>query len=176
MEEIKETKDNISEEELIKTWIGEKQEIMYPKMNQSGSCSGWTLLFGIYYLIYRKMYLVALIAWLIDMVIVYMGNPIASIAKWIVYGFTFYPVYKWDIKRKINSYRYQNHTEEEIKEYVKQQGGTSATAVAIVAAITAVVLIGCILLFGMAMIVLFKEIVSTDEAGNIINNIYTNNI
>lgn len=171
---MEEQKDTISDEELIKTWIGEKQEIMYPKMNQTGSCSGWTLLFGVYYLIYRKMYLVALIAWLINMVIIYMGNPIASIAKWLLYGFLFYPIYKWDIKRKINSYKCQNHTDEEINEFVKQKGGTSATAVAIVATITAVIFIALMVLLGAAMVMLFKGIISSDEAGNIINNYYMN--
>lgn len=115
-------------EELVKIWIGDKANEMYPKMQRKYAFNWCAMLFGVFYLAYRKMYLVALVAWLIVSILSRIGSE-ATLLFWIAIGFAFYPVYKWDINRKLKDCEYQHKSVEETKEVARRKGGTSVGAI-----------------------------------------------
>lgn len=163
-EQVKEEKSEITEEQLYKAWIGNKAETMYLNM-QKTSFNPWAFLFGVFYMIYRKMYLIAIIAYIINMVVIEVTNSgFVSILLWIVYGFAFYPLYKWDIKRKLNNFKAQNYTDEQILALAKEKGGTSKIWILVliiaIVAIISLVIIG-VGIFGM---------LSTSGEQNILTN------
>ena len=128
IEQKTENTNQVNQEELIRIWIGEKADEMYPKMQRSGSFNVCAFLFGVFYLAYRKMYLVALIAFLISAILSQVGSA-ASLLLWIATGFCFYPIYKWDITRKLKDCEYMHKSPEETIEYAREKGGTSVGAV-----------------------------------------------
>lgn len=127
-EVVKQDSEQVNQEELIKIWIGDKADEMYPKMQRTYAFNWCAMLFGVFYLAYRKMYLIALIAYLIGTVLSKIGTG-ATWLFWIAIGFVFYPLYKWDINRKLKDCEYQHKSLEETKEFARKKGGTSVGAV-----------------------------------------------
>lgn len=127
-EVVKQDSEQVDQEELIKIWIGDKAHEMYPKMKRTYAFNWCAMFFGVFYLAYRKMYLIALIAYLIVGVLSKIGSE-ATLLFWIAIGFAFYPLYKWDINRKLKDCEYQHKSLEETKEFARKKGGTSVGAV-----------------------------------------------
>lgn len=140
-------------EELIKAWIGEKnQENLYQKVMNGGFC--WvTWILPDLHLATRKMYLEAFLY--IFIVIVYsfvvalMNIPenlvdILTFIIRIIMGFSFYPLYKKHILRKIRKYEQQGLSYEEQLSIAQNNGGDKITgktvAVIILTVIEAIVL------------------------------------
>jgi len=120
-ETVEET-EQINREKLIKIWIGEKADEMYPKMQEKYSFNWCAFFFGFLYLAYRRMYLVAFLDFLLGIVIRKIGMRFVGILIMsIVLGFAFYPLYKWDIERKLNKGRDMYKSNQEIIEYAKKK-------------------------------------------------------
>ena len=113
------------DEQFIKTYIGAKADKMYESV-KNGGINIWSILFGIVYFAYRKMYLVSIltviIANIINYLIPYIGNYIGMFV-----GLMFCPLYKWDITRKLRQIKKENPTatETQLLELAKNKGGTS---------------------------------------------------
>lgn len=144
-------------EELVKIWIGDKANEMYPKMQRSYAFNWCAMLFGIFYLAYRKMYLVALIAWLVVSILSRIGSE-ATLLFWLAIGFCFYPLYKWDINRKLKDCEYQHKSAEETKEFARKKGGTSIGAI-FVCAIPFFLLIALLIISTSLSLVILNSIV-----------------
>ena len=105
-----ETKQEITEENIFRAWTGKSNEFYYKINNKNFNFC--MLFFGLLYIFYRRMYLVGAIMWVINILISifgYMfigpiGTIIIEIIVSIIYGFAFYPLYRWNFKRKINMF------------------------------------------------------------------------
>lgn len=130
------------EDILVKKFIGKNADVMYEKMKKKGSFNVFCMLFSFCYFLYRKMYLIGLISFLIQSLIVnYVKNIFVSIICVVIWGFTFYPLYKFHITRKINKIKEKATTEEEINNRCAKKGGTSIIAIIIVPFILIIILI-----------------------------------
>lgn len=139
---------NITDEMLEEAYVGPN----YQKI-KSGRFSFSAFFFGIYYLIYRKMWLYAL-GWfaiiiaanifIVDYVsVVGFGLIIAS-------GIGFNKIYMQHAKKKIEKLKdkYSNHSKEELLKICKNKGGTSVGAlIVIVLIIFAILTIAVIIIF-----------------------------
>ena len=143
-----EIKQEITEEDIFRAWTGKSNEFYYKINNKNFNFC--MLFFGLLYIFYRRMYLVGVIMWVINILISifgYMfigpiGTIIIEIIVSIIYGFAFYPLYRWNFKRKINKQKMYGATNEELLTYSKQKGGVSWTLV-----IISLVIPACIYLF-----------------------------
>ena len=116
------------EENLVKKFIGEKADIMYEKLQKKGSFNIFAALFTVFYFLYRKMYLVALVVFIVQGMVVDAKNSYLTIAFTILMGFVFYPIYKIHIEGKINKIKEQTSNEEEIENICVEKGGVSVAA------------------------------------------------
>lgn len=116
---------NDLDERLMKAFIGKKADKMYNKV-KNGGLSLWGILFGGLYFIYRKMYLVYLLIILVNIVFNFIAPGVSTLVSYFI-GWFFYPIYKWDIKRKIKGIKSDNPnaSEEELINIATQKGGTS---------------------------------------------------
>lgn len=147
------------EDILVKKFIGKNADVIYDKMEKRGSFNVFCMLFSFFYFLYRKMYLIGLISFLIQSLIAnYVKNILVSIVCMVILGFIFYPLYKFHIIRKINKIKEKATTEEEINNMCTKRGGTSIIAAIIVPLILIIILIAS---FGMIIL---------DSATNVINN------
>ena len=122
------------EEKFVKSYIGRNADEMYEKMNKKGSFNVFCMLFGIIYMIYRKMYLVAFGTFLINTLLLsdILGNiKGGTLILGIILGFLFYPLYKWHITRKIDKFKQQTSDEDEINNMCIKKGGISIPALVI---------------------------------------------
>ena len=119
--------DSNFEERFIKSYIGDKTDKIYDGIKKSG-INIWAILFGIGYFAYRKMYLISGIIVVIGDII---GYLIPSISGYIgtFTGFLFYPIYKWDITRKLKKIKKDNPNanESQLLSIAQNKGGTSIT-------------------------------------------------
>lgn len=152
------------EDILVKKFIGKNADVIYDKMEKKGSFNVFCMLFSFFYFLYRKMYLIGLISFLIQSIIAnYVKNIFVSIICMVIWGFIFYPLYKFHITRKINKIKEKATTEEEINNMCIKKGGTSIIAAIIVPLILIIILIASL---GMKIL---------DSANDVINNQNTNN-
>lgn len=147
------------EDILVKRFIGKNADVIYNKMEKKGSFNVFCMLFSFFYFMYRKMYLIGLISFLIQSLIAnYVKNIFVSIICMIMWGFIFYPLYKFHITRTINKIKEKATTEEEINNMCTKKGGTSIIAAIIVPLILIIILIASL---GMKIL---------DSATDVINN------
>ncbi len=113
------------DETFIKAYIGAKADKMYESV-KNGGINIWSIIFGIGYFAYRKMYLVSILIVIIGGIISYIFPFIGSFVGMII-GFMFCPLYKWDITRKLRNIKNENPTanETQLLEIAKNRGGTS---------------------------------------------------
>jgi len=150
---MEELNDNIDRNEKnIKSWIGEKQDVMYSKMQKNLSFNIWSAIFRGYYFLYRKMYLIGIGMIIIQGLItkiVDIPNILLQVILSLIFGVIFYPIYKWHIQRKIRKLEKNNYTDEQISEITKKKGGKS-----IGAALTLPVIYIVLILISMAITML----------------------
>ena len=137
------------EENLVKKFIGEKAEVMYEKIQKKGSFNIFAALFTVFYFLYRKMYLAALLVFIAQGIVVDAKNGYITIAFMILIGFLFYPIYKIHIDGKINKIKEQTSNEEEIEKMCTEKGGTSIAALLVL--LIPVILLVVILAIGIAL-------------------------
>ncbi len=112
---IQKEKPPVSEEELnegmIKAYIGPKADKMYDKTIRGRGINIFAIIFTYFYMIYRKMYLQALGAYVIVTILVSVIPDALSLSNvmtsWFngictfLPGFFFYPLYRRHVKKKI---------------------------------------------------------------------------
>lgn len=105
--------NSLDDEELVKAFIGNKYENI-----KNSSFSVPTILFGIFYLFYRKMYLYGFLMLLL--------GPFAFIGI-IIFAIKFKDIYMKFVNKKINKIKLNNFNKsyEEIKNICSKKGGTS---------------------------------------------------
>ena len=93
------------------------------------------------YFLYRKMYLIGFISWILQSLIAeFVNNIFISLACFVIWGFAFYPLYKMHVNRKIKKITAKEFTEEDIK----KKGGTSVGAAIILPVVLIVILLASI--------------------------------
>lgn len=114
------------DEKLIKIYIGRNADKMYPKLiNNKLKFNLWSILFSRIYFLYRKMYLVVLLQFLITISLFLFAPSISNMTG--IISFLFYPIYKWDINRKIKKLKQENNNiaEDQLIKIVRNKGGVS---------------------------------------------------
>ena len=129
-----------NDEDFRRTWMGK----LYDKANRRKFSIPSFFFGGIYYL-YRKLYLFGFIFMLISCIIPIIGmnmiltnltHPSTMILSSIfitilpfiiniIYGFAFYPLYKNNINQKLNKYKNEVQSPNQLIDLAKQKGGTS---------------------------------------------------
>lgn len=123
-------------EELYRAWIGTKnQDEYYMKMKNGGF--NWVAVFlSDLLLITRKMFtesvLLLMLLFLIDTVLGIIGVSetvyrVISVMLAITLGATYYPLYKWHIKRKIEKYKRKGLTYAAQLDIARKHGGDKFT-------------------------------------------------
>lgn len=131
----------MEQENIIKSFIGKNSEVIYSKINKKGSFNIYSMLFTFMYFLYRKMYIIGIISFVLQSLIAEVVNNIfVSLACFVIWGFAFYPLYKMYVNRKVKKITAKEFTEEEIK----KKGGTSVGAAIIVPVILIVILLASI--------------------------------
>ena len=128
------------EENLKKILIGKNADVIYEKMEKGGSFNVFSMLLSFLYFFYRKMYLIGLISFVIQLII-------ANYAKFI-----FYPLYKYHIERKLSAIKQKATTEEEMINMCKKKGGTSNIAIIIIILSPFILFIVGFLLYTMSIV------------------------
>lgn len=153
----------MEQENLIKSFIGKNADIIYTKINKKGSFNIYCMLFTAIYFLYRKMYILGIISYLIQSLIAkFVNNNFISLICLVVWGYAFYPLYKMHINRKINKLAAKEFTEEEIK----KKGGTSVVVAIIVPVILVVILLASV---GITIMNSAMEAIDSDNNTNISN-------
>lgn len=112
------------DEKLMRAYIGKKAEVMYPKVMATNGfkLNIWALLFGPFYLLYRKIYW-SILLWAALVVLSTAINlpSMALNAVWVI----FYPLYRWDIERKLEKLKMKlpRASEKELVAAVAKKGG-----------------------------------------------------
>ena len=142
-------------EELYRAWIGtKKQDKYYAKMRYGGFSflAFFPILAELLYLT-RKMYLeliiISFIRWGISLITYFIFQNdvalnIATLAMSIISGFIYYPLYKWNIKRKIEKNKRKGLNYEEQLNIAKKCGGDKIT-VSVVAMFLILIIINLII-------------------------------
>ena len=135
-------------EELIKAWIGEKNQEQHYQKVMNGGFSWVTWLLPDLHLATRKMYLEAFlyifIVTVYSFVVALMNIPeklvnILTFIIRVIMGFSFYPLYKRHILRKIKKYELQGLSYEEQLSIAKENGGDKITGKTIAVIILAII-------------------------------------
>jgi len=115
----------VSEEELMKAWIGEDNDkFLGSKVDKKSFFL--VLLLQSSFFFYRKMYAYAII-WVVGNIIFLFYNPLFIIIFALYFAGTLNYCYKWCAKNAINKYRkkYPNIKDEELLAILKMHGGTN---------------------------------------------------
>lgn len=118
----------ITDDNYLKAYIGNKYDQMI-----NGGISGWTFLFGIFYTLYRKMWLItANLALLNLLTIIYLPTELSNIINLIINIIVACYFKKWYTKickERIDKIKQDNPEKnpEEILKICEQKGGTSDT-------------------------------------------------
>ena len=137
-------------EELYRAWIGEKNQNKYFEKMQKGGFSWLTVFLGTFYWITRKMFtesiILILLVCLINTVLGIIGIPnivfsAISLALSLTLGFTYYYLYRWHIKRKIEKYQKEGLSYEEQLQMARKCSGDKITVGVVVMFIVEIVLI-----------------------------------
>ncbi len=147
-------------EELYRAWIGEKKQNEYFEKMHKGGFNCVAFLLGDLLLITRKMFtesiILILLIYLINTVLGIIGVPnivysLISLAIFLTLGFTYYYLYRWHIKRKIEKYQKKGLSYEEQLKIAKKCSGDKITVGVIVMFIVEIALVA-FLTFGMSWI------------------------
>lgn len=123
-------------EELIKAWIGEKNQEQHYQKVMNGGFSWTTWIIPDLHMVTRKMYLEVFIYIFIitaySFIVTLMGVPenvinILTFIIRIIMGFSFYPLYKRHIFRKIRKYEQKGLSYEEQLSIAQKNGGDKIT-------------------------------------------------
>lgn len=118
------------EDELIKCYIGKNNDKLFEKVKNPNSISKnfniFAFLFGPIYFMYRKMYLIGIIIWLVT-TILFSVFPVLVFLIYIINGCIFIKMYNLHINKKINKIRLENNnaTFDELKSICLKKGGVN---------------------------------------------------
>lgn len=128
-------------EELYRAWIGDRNQDDYYRKMKNGGFNWWAFFFRELYLLSRKMFIESVIltvgSYILFMILGMINVPdigynILAFVIALTTGFLYYPLYKWNIKRKIEKYKKKGLSYEEQLEIAKKYGGDKATVAVIV--------------------------------------------
>ncbi len=134
---------------IIDAWVGTKND-----MNQKVKNSNFNwcaFLFGGFYYIYRKMYLIGIVLIIIEIVLGLFKGTLATllgIALWVVSGFVFYPLYINHIKATLLKNQHMNPIQ-----VAQMKGGVNPTGLAIAISCAVVIVIVVNFVIGMLAVV-----------------------
>ena len=126
-EEEKKEKVVDEDEELERAYVGVKYDRF-----KTGVFNFGAFFFGMWYLFYRKMYLIGLIECIVSILLGYIfSSIIVSIVLAVIIGFIANPLYLNHVKRSVASIKEMNKDKsfEQLKEICHYQGGTSGVNV-----------------------------------------------
>lgn len=141
---------------MIKAYIGPKADRMYDKTIQGRGINIFAVIFTYFYMIYRKMYLQALGAYVIVTILVSLLPDIlglsGSLITWFngvltfIPGFFFYPLYKRHVIKKTNRLKTEipGLNYKKLVAASEMQGGTNPMVTAIFAIIYLIFMISMI--------------------------------
>ena len=110
---------------LIEAYIGHHKDVKFKTLKKKYAINLWAVIFGPLYALYRKMYIPTIIYIIVNSLLwlLFHINPLIVS---VIFGLFFYPLYKLEIKRKIehikNSYYGE---EEELRSYAAEIGGVN---------------------------------------------------
>lgn len=163
-------------EELYRAWIGTKHQDEYIQKMRNGGFSWLAFFLSDLLLLTRKMFsesiILILIVYLISTVMGIIEVPqvaynILGLALSIGLGFTYYYLYRWNIKRKIEKYKRKGLTYEEQLEIARKCGGDKVTVAVLLMLLVDLVLVG-LLTLGMSAIL--NLVYNADNMVNDYNN------
>ena len=95
--------NNASDGELIRAYIGSKENKMYYKAISKKGFNIWAYLFGAVYYAYRKLYIASLIIIVINILIIYVLklNYLLAFVN-ILYACLFYKIYGTHIEKQVD--------------------------------------------------------------------------
>lgn len=142
-------------EEIYRAWIGTKNQDEYIKKMRTGGFNWVAFFLSDLLLITRKMFVesVALICivFLVSTVMGIIGVPdiaynIVGIMLSVGVGLSYYHLYRWNIKRKIEKYKRKGLSYEEQLEVARKQGGDKVTVAVLLVLLFDLVLAGLLTL------------------------------
>lgn len=158
-------------DEVLDVWVG-KNNRMNEKVKTT-SFNWCAFLFGGYYFLYRKMYLIGILDMVIDGILTFLlfilaslVNPILgifTIAIPIVNGFIFSPLYKMHIRNVLNKNVNKNLNPIQV---AQMKGGVNAGAVGIaigVVFLLGMILGGILMIIGVAIISIISPTMLNDD-------------
>lgn len=128
----KERNNSVTDGDLIRAYIGNKNNKMYYKTASKKGFNIWAFLFGMLYFLYRKLYITSIVFGLINVLIVYVFEiPVLVIGTNLIAGVSFYKIYGMQVEKKIDKLKYENLnlSSEELLKKCSKQGGRSAFAI-----------------------------------------------
>lgn len=119
-----------NDEELVDAYIGNNADKI-----RKGGFSGYTFLFGFFYTLYRKMWLLTVI-WYLGALMVLLFLPSFSALTYVINLFIcikFNDLYLKNVRENVNKIKIENSEKsyEELKQICAKKGGTSIVAVII---------------------------------------------
>lgn len=141
-----EKKENDLDKLLITSYL-QGDDKMYNNINDKKiNINIYATLFGLFYYIYRKMYLISFCLLILILFISYFYDTKLMILN-ILLGILFNPLYKWDIDRKIKKIKSKNPSVnlEQLILLTTKKGGTSKIGVIISILVITIIVIGFIL-------------------------------
>ena len=72
------------EENIVKSFIGKKSDAMYEKMQKKGSFNIFSMLFSSFYFMYRKMYLIGIVIFIIQYILTQLLENISTGIRFII--------------------------------------------------------------------------------------------
>lgn len=144
-------------EELYRAWIGTKNQDEYIKKMRTGGFNWVAFFLSDLLLITRKMFVESIalicIVFLVSTVMGIIGVPeiayrIVGIMLSVGVGLSYYHLYRWNIKRKIEKYKRKGLSYEEQLEVARKQGGDKVTVAVLLVLLFDLVLAG-VLTWGM---------------------------
>ena len=136
--------------ELVRAWIGPKNQELYLKKYYKGDLGFNLLAFLLPDIVFltRKMWIESFIILVLDVILLFINGgipyPVAILIR-LILGFAYYPLYSASIRRKIKKNKLQGLSYEQQLDKARKTGGDKITASVIVA----------ILLVGIVLILLF---------------------
>lgn len=142
-------------EELYRAWIGTKNQDEYIKKMRTGGFNWVAFFLSDLLLITRKMFVESIalicIVFLVSTVMGIIGVPdiaynIVGIMLSVGVGLSYYHLYRWNIKRKIEKYKRKGLSYEEQLEVARKQGGDKVTVAVLLVLLFDLVLVGMLTL------------------------------
>jgi hypothetical protein len=165
-------------EELYRAWIGTKNQDKYYEKMKNGGFSWVAFFLSDLLLITRKMFTESIIfifiCYLISTVLNIIEVPrmiyiLVNITIGLTIGFSYYPLYKWHIKRKIKKYQRKGLTYEEQLSIARKYGGDKFTFSVIVMILVSIIIVATLMMGNKLFSMIFES------AEEVINNNYSTN-